>query len=71
MPVYSVQASCCLSTLSGRSKREGLGNWRGGCFLFAACRTSVHRDLCSGAHEVITVVTCVGRLARVWRRLAE
>lgn len=51
-------------------------------FLFAACRTAVSRDLCSGAHavetpdldfifEVITGVSCVGRLARVWRRLAE
>lgn len=71
-----------LSVCSGRGRREGFGDWRGSCLLFAACRTSVSRDLCSRAHavetanldfifEVTTVVSCVGRLARVWRRLAE
>lgn len=77
MPVYSVQALCCLSALVV-AKREGLGNWRGGGLFFAACRISVSRDLCSRAHavetanlgfifEVIAVGSCVGRLARVWR----
>lgn len=79
MRAYSVRALCCLSALVVVGGRVW-GDWRGGCLSFAACRTSVSRDLCCRAHavetanlgfifEVTSVVSCVGRLARVWRRL--